>query len=665
MNSNIYIILITLLTLISSCTVAQPGRYSSSSKKAIKLYEQGRACFNEMNPTTGQRSLGCAESNLMKAIEKDATFSEAYSLLSNVYVEKGDLVKAVSYKEQMMQKTTKFSQSEYFYLASMLMAQGEYEKCIGYANKYLLARNPNPTFINACQKYIQNSKFGIEAKRNPSPYDPKNMGTQINTRNPEYFPSLTADDSTLLFTRTIDDSRVDYYQKQEDIFITSKRSDGVWELSKPVSPNINTVANEGAPTLSADGKYIIMVGCATGPDGEYGKGRVGYGSCDLFVSERIGNDWTEPVNMGKTINSGHWETQPCFSSDGKTLYFVRGLVKHRERRDPKNQDIYVTEILPNGTWSTPKKLGENINTPGREESVQIHPDGQTLYFASDGHPGMGGQDLYMSRMDATGRWGKAVNLGYPINTHKDENSLLVSSSGVVALFASNREGGYGDLDLYSFDLPKKFQPIETTFMKGLVYNEETKEPLAAKFQLIDLKTGKIFKAAIANSKSGDFMVALPKNKDFALIAEHDGYFFYSKNYSLDKLAKSKDGFLIDVPMKPIKSGDTFVLENIFFDVNKYELKPASVTELGKLKTILSENESMRIELGGHTDSDGDDSKNQILSENRAKSVVDWLIGNGIDKSRLSYKGYGETKPVVPNNSSENKAKNRRTEVRIL
>lgn len=665
MRNYIYIILVSVLTLISSCSVAQPGRYTSSSKKAIKLYEAGRVCFGQIDHITGKRSLGCAESNLLKAIEKDPTFSEAYSLLSNVYVKKGDLNKAVSYKEQMMTKTTKFSKSEYFYLATMLMAQGEYQKVIEYSNKYLATRNANPRFVVKCQEYIRNSKFGINAKRNPVDFNPINMGAQINTHNPEYFPSLTADDSTLLFTRLIDDARVQHRpQNQEDIFITTKMSDGMWVSSRSVSSNVNTVANEGAPTLSADGKYIILVGCATGPDGKYGNDREGYGSCDLFVSERIGKEWTKPVNMGAPINSEHWETQPCFSSDGKTLYFIRGLVKHRERRDPQNQDIYKTEILPNGTWSKPEKLGANINTPGREESVQIHPDGQTLYFSSNGHTGMGGQDLYMSRKDATGRWGKAVNLGYPINTHKNENSLLVSSKGTVALFSSNREGGFGDMDLYSFNMPKELQPIKTTFMKGLVYDEKTKEPLAAKFQLIDLKTGKIFKAAIANSKSGDFMVALPKNKEFALIAEHDGYFFYSKNYSLDKLTKNKTGFLINVPMKPMESGGVFVLENIFFDVNKADLKPNSITELNKLKKILEENVSMRIELGGHTDSDGNDANNQVLSENRAKAVVNWLVEKGIANTRLSYKGYGETVPLVENNSPENKAKNRRTEVKI-
>ena len=667
MKTIIQFTVFSIFILLSSCSVAQPGRYSSSSKKAIKSYEKGRACFNNISHITGKGDLACAEEELKKALDKDPQFTEAYSLLSNVYVEKGDLKKAVEYKEKMLQTTSNFSKSEYFYLASMLMAQGKYEKGRKYASMYLqTVRNPNPLFVKRCKQYVNNANFAIDAIKHPVKYEPKNMGDRINTQDPEYFPSLTADDSTLLFTRLIDDNRVmDRLQKQEDIFITSKSSDGVWEFSHPVSKNINSVANEGAPTLSADGKYIILVGCATGPDGEYGKGRTGYGSCDLFVSERIGEEWTEPVNLGKPINTGHWESQPCFSSDGKTLYFVRGIIRHRERRNPQEQDIYKTEIQADGTWSTPVKLGRNINTEGREESVQIHPDGQTLYFSSNGHVGMGGQDIFMSRMRADGTWGPAINLGYPINTHNHENSLTVSASGEIALFASDREGGYGSLDLYSFEMPEKFRPIKTTLIKGFVYDAETKKPLKAKFQLIDLKTGKVFKSAIANAGNGDFIVAMPKNKDFALIAEHDGYFFFSKNYSIDKLNKTKDGFVVNVPMKPIKSGDTFVLENIFFDVNKYDLKPESITELNKLKDILQKNPSMKVELGGHTDSDGDDKSNQILSENRAKAVVDWLIKNGIDASRLTYKGYGETQPVVPNDSPENKAKNRRKEVKIL
>lgn len=650
-----------------SCSVAQPnsggGSYGSVDKKAIKSYELGRACFNDVNPQTGKRNLACAEDNLLKALERDPNFVEALSLLSNVYVEKYDLKKAIEYKLRMMNTGKKFSDAEYFYLASMQMAIGDYTNAEKNANRYLEIRNGNQNFIEKCHKYVTDCQFAKIALNNPVPFDPKNMGPNINTDRPEYYPSLTTDDQTLLFTRLILDPAAPRGM-QEDIFVTKKEDDH-WTYGKSISPNINTVFNEGAPTFSADGKYVILVGCETGNKGDYdyGSGRNGYGSCDLFFSEKIGDTWTKPANMGPPINSKHWESQPCFSSDGKTLYFIRGIINDKSMKNAQDQDIYKTEITPQG-WSVPVKLGPNVNTNGREESVQIHPDGQTLYFSSNGHPGMGGLDIYMSRMQPNGEWGKAINLGYPINTYADENSILVSAKGDIALFASGRPGGFGDLDLYSFVLPKNMQPINTTYMKGHVYDSLTRKPLAGNFKLIDLSTQTVFKSAIANSGNGEFIVAIPKNKDFALLCEHDGYFFFSKNYSLDKLAATTDGYYINVPMLPFREGDRFVLENVFFDVNKFELKPESVAELQKLKEILTKNPSLKIELGGHTDSDGDDKSNQILSENRAKAVVTWLIQNGIDKTRLTFKGYGETTPLVANDSPENKAKNRRTEVKI-
>ncbi len=650
-----------------SCSVAQPGgRYGTSDKKAIKFYEAGRTCFGQVSPTTGLRNLACAEENLTKSLERDPAFVEAHMLMSNVYIEQGQIEKAITQKEKMFALGKPYSESEYFYMASMNMAIGNYDKCLKYANIYLKVRNGNQNMINKCYKYVDDCNFAIVAKKNPVPFTPKNMGPNVNTHRPEYFPSITADDKTFLFTRDVEDPGAIYGGHQEDIFVTTSPSPTEWTYGKGISRNINTIYNEGAPTFSADGKYVILVGCETGNKGDYdyGDNRQGYGSCDLFVSEKIGSEWTKPVNMGTPINSGHFESQPSFSSDGKTLYFIRGMLQKGSLRDTKLQDIYKCEILPNGSWSTPQKLGDHINTPGREESVQIHPDGQTLYFSSEGHVGMGGLDIYMCRMQPDGEWGKPVNLGYPINTHKDENSLLVSSKGEIGFFASDREGGYGSLDLYQFEMPKKFQPITTTFMKGIVYDSLTKKPLAADFQLIDLSNDKVYKRAIANSGNGEFIVALPSNKSFALIAEHDGYFFYSKNYSSDKLVANKDGFYVNVPMLPYGTVSKFVLENIFFDVDKSVLKPESITELNKLKTLLSNNLTLKIELGGHTDSDGDDKHNMILSDNRAKAVKDWLIENGIEASRLTHKGYGETQPIVENDTAEHKAQNRRTEVKI-
>ncbi len=661
-----FVLLITFIIGITSCSVAQPmgvDGYGSSDKKAIKAYEIGRACFNDVNPETGKRNLACAEENLLKALERDPNFVEALSLISNVYVEKYDLKKAIEYKVRMMNTGKKFSESEYFYLSSMQMAIGDYVNAEKNANRYLEVRNGNQNFIEKCHKYVSDCQFAKNALKNPVPFDPKNMGPNINTDRPEYYPSLTTDDQTLLYTRLILDPAAPRGM-QEDIFV-SKKAEDHWSYGKPISPNVNTVFNEGAPTFSADGKYVILVGCETGIKGEYdyGEGRKGFGSCDLFYSEKIGENWTKPENLGAPVNSKNWESQPCFSSDGKTLYFIRGMINDKSKRSAQDQDIYKTEITPKG-WSVPVKLGPNVNTAGREESVQIHPDGQTLYFSSNGHPGMGDLDIYVSRMQADGEWGKAVNLGYPINTYGEENSILVSAKGNIALFASDRPGGFGSLDLYSFELPKNMQPINTTYMKGHVYDSLTRKPLAGSFKLIDLSTQLVYKSAVANSGNGEFIVALPKNKDFALLCEHEGYFFFSKNYSLDKLVATTDGYYVNVPMLPFGDGYTFVLENVFFDVNKYDLKPESVAELEKLKEILTKNPTLKIELGGHTDSDGDDKSNQVLSENRAKAVVTWLIQNGIDKTRLSYKGYGESKPIVANDTAENKAKNRRTEVKI-
>lgn len=650
-----------------SCSVAQPGgRYGTTDKKAIKYYEAARTCFGQVSPVTGKRNLSCAEENLIKTLERDPAFVEAHMLMSNVYIEQGEIEKAIAQKEKMFALGKPYSESEYFYMASMNMAVGDYVKCQKYANAYLKVRNANQNMMNKCYKYLEDCEFAINAMKNPVPFSPKNMGPNINTHRPEYFPSITADDKTFLFTRDVEDPGAIYGGHQEDIFVSTSPSPTEWTFGKDISRNINTIYNEGAPTFSADGKYVILVGCETGNKGDYdyGDNRQGYGSCDLFVSEKIGNEWTKPSNMGAPINSGHFESQPSFSSDGKTLYFIRGILQKGTLRNTKFQDIYKSEILPNGTWSVPQKLGNHINTDAREESVQIHPDGQTLYFSSEGHPGMGGLDIFMCRMQPNGEWGEPINLGYPINTHKDENSLLVSSKGDIGFFASDREGGYGSLDLYQFDMPKQFRPVTTTFMKGIVYDSLTKKPLAADFQLIDLSNDKVYKRAIANSGNGEFIVALPSNKSFALIAEHDGYFFYSKNYSSDKLIANKDGFYVNVPMLPYGKDSKFVLENIFFDVDKSVLKPESITELNKLKTLLSNNLTLKIELGGHTDSDGDDKHNMILSDNRAKAVKDWLIENGIDANRLSHKGYGETQPIVPNDTAENKAKNRRTEVKI-
>jgi len=318
----------------------------------------------------------------------------------------------------------------------------------------------------------------------------------------------------------------------------------------------------------------------------------------------------------------------------------------RNRTGEVEQDIYRTRIQPwRAAGLCAQKLVPNINTPGREESVFIHPDGQTLYFSSDGHTGMGGLDIFMSQKDENGEWGKPINLGYPINTYNDENSILISSDGKYAYFASDRDGGYGGLDLYYFELPDEFRPKPITYLKGIVYDAETKQKLRAAFELIDVDNDSTIITSFSNDVTGEFLVALPSDKNYALNVQRDGYLFYSDNFSLKGFFSKLEPFLKDIPLQPIKIGERIVLRNIFFELDKYELQSESITELTKILDFLNKNKKLSVELSGHTDDQGSDEYNQELSEMRAKAVYEYLVLHGIDKNRMTFIGYGEEQPI--------------------
>jgi outer membrane protein OmpA-like peptidoglycan-associated protein/Tol biopolymer transport system component len=497
--------------------------------------------------------------------------------------------------------------------------------------------------------------------KNPQPFKPVNVGESINTSSFEYFPALTADGKTFMFTRNIRLGDGPNAATNEEFYMSKKVGD-VWQKSEPIT-SVNTEGNEGAPTLSADGQFMFFAACME-VTGDYGSPeRKGYGSCDIFYSQKINGVWTRPVNAGPPINTKNWETQPSFSSDGKTLYFIRGSVT---REGIKNPDIYSATVGEDGKFSEPVPLSNNINSPFKEESVFIHPDNQTIYFSSEGHPGMGGLDIFMSKRQADGSWGKAINLGYPINTVTDENSLLVDASGKLAYFASEREGGFGGLDIYQFEVPENVRPEKITYVKGLTFNAKTKVPVDASFELIDLETQQSVTKAFSNS-AGEFLVTLTSNHNYLVNVSKPGFLFYSDNFSLkDKVADYTKPYQLQIPLQPIDTGYTIELKNVFFDVNKWDLKPESKAELEKIISFLKTNATLKIEFGGHTDNSGDKAFNKTLSENRAKAVYDYIITKGaIVATRLSYKGYGDSKPKVPNDTPENKAKNRRTELKVI
>ena len=312
------------------------------------------------------------------------------------------------------------------------------------------------------------------------------------------------------------------------------------------------------------------------------------------------------------------------------------------------------------------KLGDSINTHGREECPYIAADNQTLYFVSDGHPGFGGTDIFMSRRRADGTWGTPKNLGYPINTPADQTGIIVDPNGQLAYFSDNRPGGYGGMDIYQFNLYDSVRPAPVTYMKGKVYDAKTEAPLAASFNLIDLGTGRSVMQSTSLIGDGTFMVCIPVHKNYALNVSKKGYLFYSENFSLkDSNATLTHPYAINIPLQPIDTGASIVLKNVFFPTNKFDLKPESQVELDKLAGFLNLNPTVKILISGHTDNVGEKKLNQVLSENRAKSVLEYLVANGILKERLTFKGYGDSKPVVANDSDEHRQMNRRTEFKVI
>jgi outer membrane protein OmpA-like peptidoglycan-associated protein/tetratricopeptide (TPR) repeat protein len=639
------IFLILGLLLVPSFIFGQEEQLSTKSKKAAKYYMQGRQAYD-------MRQNDQAEQNLLMAIKEDPGFIEAHALLGYVYTDEHKYPDAISQLKQAIQINANFFPNIYFSLAQLQLDQGSYDEALANYQKFKTYNFKDKNIEWHTDMGIADCKYAAEAIKHPVPFNPVNMGINVNSQYNEYFPAMTADGETFLFTRDIPDNAV-MEGHQEDFYVSYKIN-GQWTGAVSLGPPLNTQNNEGAPTLSADGHLLIFTGCDR---------QDGHGSCDLYYSFKVGNNWTAGRNLGRPVNTANWESQPCLASDGKTLYFIRGS---ESAQGVQNQDIYVTQLTDSGTWSNPQRLSDTINTPGREESVFIAADNQTLYFSSDGHPGMGGLDIFMSRRLPNGRWGIPKNLGYPINTSKDDNSFMVDPNGHTAYFSSDREGGYGLLDFYSYELYDSIRPQPITYVKGKVYDAKTGKPLIALFNLADLETTKTVVQSSSAPGDGTFLVCLPINKNYALNVSRKGYLFYSENFSLQGVnASSTSPYMMDIPLQPIDTGATIVLKNVFYETDKYDLKPQSTVELNKVVSFLKANPNVKIEVSGHTDNTGSAEHNNSLSKNRAKSVYDYLISQGIAADRLTYKGYGATKPIADNATEAGKAKNRRTEMKII
>ncbi|MEO6539162.1 MAG: OmpA family protein [Ferruginibacter sp.] len=632
-----FIAIFCLGNALCNASFAQWYNPEKVNKKAGEIYAQA---YEEARDNKYTQSIA----HLNEALKIEPKFVDAYLSRAGIYANLKNYPASVTDFEKALEMDRQYAETYLLPYSISLAGTGNFLKALETVIKFLSNPTLNKQSVQAGNYRKSAYEFALdyEKKHASSAYvfTPKNMGDSTNSTALEYFPSLTIDGSKMIFTRRVNNDE-DFYESN---FVNGK-----WSRAQPVTGKINTNLNEGAQNISQDGDWLIFTGC------NYPEGA---GSCDLYLAfkTKAGN-WTEPENLGSIVNTEFWESSPSLSPDKRDLYFASN-----RPGGFGGKDIWVTHRSPGGKWSSPVNLGSQVNTKGDEGCPFIHADNQSLYFNSNGHPGYGMTDLYVSRKAGDDTWKTPENLGYPLNTIDDEGSLIVSSDGKTSYYASDGGDTRGGLDLYSFELRDDVKALKTFWVKGKVYDKKTKNGLPSAVELTEINSRKII-SKLQTDEEGNYLVTLPAGKDYAFNVNRKGYLFYSDNFSMIRNVPDSP-LVVNIPLQPIEKGASIVLKNIFFDVNKYDLKAESLTELDKVISLLSDNPRLSILISGFTDNVGKPADNILLSINRSKAVTAYIQSKGIDIKRLSAKGFGEQRPIAANNTEDGKALNRRTELSI-
>lgn len=616
--------------------------YSIIDSRAIKLHEQG-------DELVKSRMYDEAIEKYKASIQREANFFESYIKWGRLVLTKGNQEEALNIVNKAEARASKASdkvKGDFSWLKlHIYLAQGEFEKAIkefqisgqllGEGFKKSNDYNRIKDQIEFISKNIDNRLF-IKKERLPEP---------INGFTLQYFPVLTADSKILLFTKR---DGIENHQT-EDIFVAFYDGDTGWSKPSSISDRINTYYNEGTCSISADGNILIYTSCDA-PDS--------FGSCDLYVAYKVDGQWQKSQNMGRNVNSRSWDSQPSLSADGRILFFSSNRMGGYG-----GNDIWYSLRMPDGSWAEAKNLGSTINTPKDEVSPFIYFNNEILFFASNGHQGFGGMDLFVSRVQA-GEFSLPENMGYPINDQKDQFSLFITAQGDYAYYTENyRQGKVDSSFLYRFELPKEIALGEKLIVsKGKVLNSKTGLPIDAKLSLVNLSNDSTMYQFSSDGKNGEFIMIYPDRSFTGLYVEKKGYLPKIYNVERDSLKNQEN---LDILLTPIASGEAFIFENIFFDFDKDELKPESKTSLIRLLAFLEENPSVRIQITGHTDNLGSANYNQSLSQRRAENVRKFLLSRGVPDTRLKAEGRGDTDPIRPNDTAENRSFNRRITISIL
>ncbi len=601
------------------------------------------------------------------------------------YLYTDDKYEALSYMRKAYNKAPDLHSEIDYYLGRAYHLVLEFDKAIEHYRNYRqkAVEIGNVEAAIKVDKKILECNYGKEIIEEPRRVIITNLGDSINSEYDDYNPVLSNMDSLLYFTsrryHEKRDKRNPYDNKYyEDVYVSSLSEKGVWLGAEPMSKKINDKGNNAIAGISSEGNSLYIY------FGDENGGDIRRSDYNLKKST-----WKKPKKISRKLRSDQAEGSVFLTHSGDTMYFISAS----EELSLGGKDILFTVKDERGKWTEPQNLGSLINSPYDEEGIYLTPAGDEMYFGSKGHNSMGGYDIFYTRVQDDGTWSDPENMGYPVNTPDDDLFFSLSYNGKHAYFTTIRDGGIGAKDIYKitflgsekelimvredimiaslpdtikkgfFTLPEEIHIDSFYYLTGKVVDKETGDPILGKMEFIDIDNSQIVATAVS-ADSGRYTVKFPEPKSYGVEIIAKDYLFYLDVVDMT-LASTDDPMIRNFELEKIQVGTKVVLENIYFETGKAVLKPESYTQLDQVIELLENNETLRMEISGHTDNTGSLRVNTKLSEERAKAVVDYLVANGIDKDRLEWKGYAYTQPVAPNDTPEGRAKNRRVEFEVL
>ncbi len=615
---------------------------------------------------------------LKDAIELEEDCMEGRLLLGEMYFKRAKSNSKISYSSaeeqfrEIGERCPDFHSDTHYYLGIIYYTQESWSLALESFDRFVAFPMDVPDNISRSHErkladvddIIDEVEFNVELYENPVPFSPRKV-EGVSTLADEYLPMLSPDNEQIFYTRKYErKAKGDLYGTQVEEFTESNRItlESGFNGGKALPRPFNMGDNYGGSSISVNNKEMYITACRPVPNG--------YNNCDIYVTrftkqynEASAKDeyiWTELENLGAAVNTKDgWEAQPSLSSDGNTLYFATARENSTENSNGgKSIDIFYSMRSKDGSWGKARSISKTINGPGNEKSPFMHGDSRTLYFSSDGLPGVGGYDIYFSKLEDDGTWTKPKNIGVPINTVEDEHGLIVSTDGKKAYYASSKIRGSQGYDIYHFEVPEKAKPDQVVLVRGTVTDEDGEIVQDARISLNYLDSKKVTEVSL-DAEDGSYATIINVEQEpVVMTIEKEGHAFQAQLFTSEVEEFVQE---VDLAMEKVEVGKPYAIDDIYYSSNSADIDQHSKLVLDQFVSYLKRNPHLRISIHGHTDNVGRDSDNLTLSTERAFEVMSYLQSKEIPSGSLSFKGFGASRPLADNSTAQGRAQNRRTE----